>query len=763
MANPAIRDETSVPTLEQRADEIRLASFAEGLTKALTESGWLQLTKDKLKQDIPIVKMWDIAHGLTTAANNIFEQQLMQNGVDVKASSNYYATPILPAWSKDNPPDNAERFLSEFRTLLVDELQLTKYYSLAVPANREDAIGSTRELFSSVFWEEIQCLRLRQDGANWKANNRLIDYLHNIRDEERRRVTTICSISGHNIHGLRAKDTSKRWAYYFVHVESAREQVFLDAIKGDVDLENFGTVIGSEYEYAFRQRQSDRAAAYYRARLAAYANFAEKHKIYSLPPAAVSRKDDHAIRDKRLAKAMIDEGSREALADHLTYTDTYDPASEAAGTEELVFTEVVPVGIQNEAAQIVLTFLLERSSGIAQLRKFCRLLTAPEVFDLQEELGPVRRAVSVFGGNARAFEIFDLLFVSNASLNTKERMASALAALADFSFVGSHWLPTMAARLLKPFKAEARRRAQADIENQFSELEIKSATLDFLYRLSGPRRRSLNSAVAAYCLAPEGSFDTLQSIVVSICRQHQKSRTMIYWLEAIRLAGVRVERNLAGRFTELALSSDDQGRKLLFLLNEELILEVQSLALLGNVIEEKSPVEKRELVQSLLSEAVEKACEVTGYPVEARPALVARIAEGLLQHDRNADGSWVSKVTAEAKPAPLLTRIALPDKAPAIWRDDKQPGETPPTFIKRHYGPWLRADATGLTRPDLKRLDRSLYVAVANWLQKNTLPSDCPIPQRSERVDAEIKAFGHQNIDSNAVFRIRSAQQRRQK
>ena len=73
----------------------------------------------------------------------------------------------------------------------------------------------------------------------------------------------------------------------------------------------------------------------------------------------------------------------------------------------------------------------------------------------------------------------------------------------------------------------------------------------------------------------------------------------------------------------------------------------------------------------------------------------------------------------------LLTRREVPEKAPALWAEAKQPGDTPPVFIQRYYGPWI---GKGLSRPDLDRLDHTLYVALGRWLEKpgNTLPFDLP-------------------------------------
>ncbi len=55
--------------------------------------------------------------------------------------------------------------------------------------------------------------------------------------------------SGHLIHKLKAKDTTGRWAYYFVLVPPDREKAFLSSIEdnGIIDLETFGTVIASSY------------------------------------------------------------------------------------------------------------------------------------------------------------------------------------------------------------------------------------------------------------------------------------------------------------------------------------------------------------------------------------------------------------------------------------------------------------------------------------------------------------------------------------
>jgi hypothetical protein len=68
-------------------------------------------------------------------------------------------------------------------------------------------------------------------------------------DKKRSFVDQIIAKKGHLIHKLKAKDSTGRWAYYFVLVEAPREAAFLKAIEGDgsVDLEDFGKVIVSCY------------------------------------------------------------------------------------------------------------------------------------------------------------------------------------------------------------------------------------------------------------------------------------------------------------------------------------------------------------------------------------------------------------------------------------------------------------------------------------------------------------------------------------
>jgi hypothetical protein len=62
-------------------------------------------------------------------------------------------------------------------------------------------------------------------------------------------VDKLIAQKGHHIHKLKAKDSTGRWAYYFVYIAPALEQEFLKALESDksIDLEDYGKVIGSCY------------------------------------------------------------------------------------------------------------------------------------------------------------------------------------------------------------------------------------------------------------------------------------------------------------------------------------------------------------------------------------------------------------------------------------------------------------------------------------------------------------------------------------
>lgn len=97
-------------------------------------------------------------------------------------------------------------------------------------------------------------------------------------------------------------------------------------------------------------------------------------------------------------------------------------------------------------------------------------------------------------------------------------------------------------------------------------------------------------------------------------------------------------------------------------------------------------------------------------------------------------------------------KLDIPKKAPAKWRHDRQGQQSAPDFIKQHYGKWLRQDATGLSRRDIRRLDPDLYVSLTNWLTTHrVLPADCPLPTINEVVSRELSDLPRLSDDDKAL------------
>lgn len=114
--------------------------------------------------------------------------------------------------------------------------------------------------------------------------------------------------------------------------------------------------------------------------------------------------------------------------------------------------------------------------------------------------------------------------------------------------------------------------------------------------------------------------------------------------------------------------------------------------------------------------------------------------------------------------AQSASALKLPSEAPALWKSDKQPSETPPDFIRRVYAPWL---GHGLTRADIKHLDEPLYRSLYKWLSnsQNEMPDDLDLPTLSQQNDRTLarleagEAVGE--FTMREMGRVRSAMQRR--
>lgn len=86
------------------------------------------------------------------------------------------------------------------------------------------------------------------------------------------------------------------------------------------------------------------------------------------------------------------------------------------------------------------------------------------------------------------------------------------------------------------------------------------------------------------------------------------------------------------------------------------------------------------------------------------------------------------------------SRLNVDDILPHItetWKTrDKSKKEKIPDFISRVYSDFL---GKGLTRAHLKKIDKSLYFGLNNWLKNNELPKSLDLPKTHILYDADIK------------------------
>jgi hypothetical protein len=83
--------------------------------------------------------------------------------------------------------------------------------------------------------------------------------------------------------------------------------------------------------------------------------------------------------------------------------------------------------------------------------------------------------------------------------------------------------------------------------------------------------------------------------------------------------------------------------------------------------------------------------------------------------------------------------VSLPEQAPALWLERENRKETPAEFIKREYAPWV---GQGLTQAHIRHLDRSLYMALHQWLRWHELPPDLDLPTKKELNDRKLRELG---------------------
>lgn len=129
---------------------------------------------------------------------------------------------------------------------------------------------------------------------------------------------------------------------------------------------------------------------------------------------------------------------------------------------------------------------------------------------------------------------------------------------------------------------------------------------------------------------------------------------------------------------------------------------------------------------------------------------MARVDEYASRHPGEPISDYLRKQIPELAVIEEAELRAVPTTAPALWAKEKQSGDTPPDFIKRHYPNCL---GHGLTRADIRRLDPQLYIALDNWHRHNDFPDDFDLPTLKESNDRWVSRI----VQGDEAVTVRNA------
>jgi hypothetical protein len=754
---------------------------ADLIERGLERSGWLKDAKRKLRGITSAEHAVDSVFELARSSAQALEvahfglkvdhlhdnevRNLLVSAYANDSAQDYYDHPQFSVWKASEDPSSNLEF-KELMNVFSDVLGLRNIDDVEFDASKTDlkSIDDFQDFISFSFWSSINALHRAQ--RPWSPSNRFNELISNSEADAQKQLVVLRDSFGHQIHTLRAKDTTKRWAKYFVHVDPDRDEAFTSAIggSGDTNLEDWGVVVASEYEHVFRERQTRRLRGQFNGLIDSFERVAVRARAYSFAsPVEPIPYGSKSFKQRRLAKALSDTGSREALVKELVAQ-----ADAIGGSVERFELPSVPRLLferrLNHAASIVYTRILkERRLPPAAMAPLALTVLSPASATTEAMLKSLRALSRYVGLGPADFLRFYVLVAQNRSLNHSHLLSAALCLAARKESM-RRLIPSISAAVvglmaLGPAGAlagasavriaqHALRAERALPASSWEDTSLHLAMFDLLTHLGGDTASGLVDLIQEYCLSNEADAARRAALVASIHDSIQaisevvsEAKPQFEGLTAIENAGIRIEMNIVKRIARASINkSNDQLDKRIWsiLLRDQYTILLRLISVVGDFIESKSYIEKRYTISGIVEDGLNAAFVEAGYPEDRRSSFVERLVDALLSHDRPMEGSWAEKVAGESRALPLKVASDTPGVAPAIWRADKLSDDTPPDFIKRYYGPWLRADATGLTRPDIRRLDISLYTALANWLKKNDLPADCPVPSKSEAVTAEL-------------------------
>lgn len=389
---------------------------------------------------------------------------------------------------------------------------------------------------------------------------------------------------------------------------------------------------------------------------------------------------------------------------------------------------------EDVAAQTA-TCLVQRQQGLKCLATAAVLLTEPTGEAIQTFLSPLRDASQFIGADETAFDQFFVLICQNRSLTDPEKVAAALglaskqrstikiARTVGLAIVGMFLAgPIGAAGAAAANVALNRREIERAIPTiRWSELLRSLALIDIISQIGIPESHVAIEAIRRFCGAPAHS----------VAATAQMAERTIH-----ALARACSEANDDGEETEISfysclinvITEAKQDRNNLSLshdlhsyLSEHWSkIEFLSISCLGEYIRHLDDNQKRNTLLALLDGPVEQAFDVSDFPKDKRDQFRAMLVDRLLSHEMPVQGEWVARIGRQ--PAPN-SGPPLPAVAPVAWKD-READDTPATFLRRVYGPWIGR----ISKQDIRKIDGTFITNLNIWLRSgNELPEDLPL------------------------------------
>lgn len=414
--------------------------------------------------------------------------------------------------------------------------------------------------------------------------------------------------------------------------------------------------------------------------------------------------------------------------------------------------------LRNAASSALVQMVRERCLSSTHASFAAQIIIKPDLNLVREFLSGLRPLTTNLGKTEQAFQQFVLLICTHRLINTPHTLSVALNMddRAELLLSLQRTVVPSAIEHIGLTPMERPRNYSRDLEenpqDSVWELGLRSiAVCDILLRLPQDRKSELLPALWQAAMLPHESMNyriaaeihllnLLEEISeINVESSADRNDSEFYFVNSedyISKIGRRIT-----KFYSVRKNDEVAHRLLQNIIKSRIIISINELLLDGLILHYKETEKRADFIEGMLKNSLHPLFDAAHFPEERRAEFVAQIMSELFEYEAQPEGPWSAGIRVERQALLSAPSAALPEKAPAIWKADKMADDSPPDFIKRHYGAWLREDGTGLTRPDVKRLDRSLYIAIANWLQKdgNSFPPDCPLPTKSEVIDRELE------------------------